>query len=127
MKKILIVDDDVHITVLLKRFLTAEGYEVTGINQSSEAVGVANSIHPDLFILDLMMPDPDGFLLCRMLRADPSFIKTPILIVSALDDSDSRALAFSARATDYLSKPINLDKLTITIKELLDKADRLIT
>jgi DNA-binding response OmpR family regulator len=127
MKKILIVDDDVHITVLLKRFLTAEGYEVTGINQSSEAVGVANSIHPDLFILDLMMPDPDGFMLCRMLRADPSFIKTPILIVSALDDSDSRALAFSARATDYLSKPINLDKLTITIKELLDKADRLIT
>ena len=127
MKKILIVDDDVQITILLKRFLTAEGYEVTGINQSSEAVGVANSIHPDLVILDLMMPDPDGFMLCRMLRADPSFIKTPILIVSALDDSDSRALAFSARATDYLSKPINLDKLTLTIKELLDKADRRIT
>ena len=127
MKKILIVDDDVQITILLKKFLTAEGYEVTGINQSSEAIQVANSIHPDLFILDLMMPDPDGFMLCRMLRADPSFLKTPILIVSALDDSDSRALAFSARATDYLSKPINLDKLTITIKELLDKADRLIT
>jgi DNA-binding response OmpR family regulator len=127
MKKILIVDDDVQITVLLKRFLTAEGYEVIGLNQSSEAVQVANSIHPDLFILDLMMPDPDGFMLCRMLRAEPSFIKTPILIVSALDDSDSRALAFTAKATDYLSKPINLDKLTITIKELLDKADRLIT
>jgi DNA-binding response OmpR family regulator len=127
MKKILIVDDDVQITILLKRFLTAEGYEVTGLNISSDAVRVANLIHPDLFILDLMMPDPDGFMLCRMLRADPSFIKTPILIVSALDDSDSRALAFTAKASDYLSKPINLDKLTITIKELLDKADRLIT
>ena len=126
MKKILIVDDDVQITILLKKFLTAEGYEVTGLNQSSEAVGVANSIHPDLFILDLMMPDPDGFMLCRMLRAEPNFIKTPILIVSALDDSDSRALAMTAKASDYLSKPINLDKLTITIKDLLDKADRLI-
>ena len=127
MKKILIVDDDVQITILLKRFLAVEGYEVTGLNISSDTIRVANSIHPDLFILDLMMPDPDGFMLCRMLRADPSFIKTPILIVSALDDSDSRALAFSAKASDYLSKPINLDKLTITIKELLDKADRLIT
>ena len=127
MKKILIVDDDVQITILLKRFLAVEGYEVTGLNISSDTIRVANSIHPDLFILDLMMPDPDGFMLCRMLRADPSFIKTPILIVSALDDSDSRALAFSAKASDYLSKPINLDKLTITIKDLLDKADRLVT
>ena len=124
MKKILIVDDDVQITILLKKFLTAEGYEVTGINQSSETVGVANSIHPDLFILDLMMPDPDGFMLCQILRADPNYTYTPILIVTALDDSDSRALAFTAKASDYLTKPINLDKLTLTIKELLDKADR---
>ena len=127
MKKILIVDDDVQITILLKKFLTAEGYEVTGINQSSETVGVANSIHPDLFILDLMMPDPDGFMLCQILRADPNYTHTPILIVTALDDSDSRALAFTAKASDYLTKPINLDKLTLTIKELLDKADRRIT
>ena len=127
MTKILIVDDDIHVTNLLGKVLSAEGYETIAVNESSTAIEVAVSTNPDLVILDLMMPQPDGFKVCRMLREDPNFMYTPILIVTALDDSDSRALAFSARATDYLSKPINLDKLTITIKELLDKADRLIT
>ena len=122
MKKIMIVDDDVQITTLLKKFLTAEGYEVIIINQSSEVIQAANSIHPDLLVLDLMMPDPDGFVLCRMLRADPNFTHMPILIVSALDDNDSKAMAFGAKANDYLTKPINLDKLTLTIEELLEKA-----
>ena len=127
MTKILIVDDDMHVTNLLGKVLSAEGYETTAVNDSSKVIEVAVSINPDLVILDLMMPQPDGFKVCRMLREDPNFFYTPILIVTALDDSDSRALAFTAKASDYLTKPINLDKLTLTIKELLDKADRLIT
>ena len=127
MSKIMIVDDDIQATTLLEKILAAEGYEAVSVNESSKAIQIAKSTNPDLFLLDLMMPDPDGFMLCRMLRTDPNYIQTPILIVTALDDSDSRALAFTAKANDYLTKPINLDKLTITIKELFDKADRLIT
>ncbi len=122
MKKILIVDDDVQILNLLKKFLADEGYETFGIDQSSKVIQAVDSLLPDLFILDLMMPDPDGFMLCRMLRANPKFVKTPILIVSALGDSDSKALALSAKADAYLTKPIKLANLTSIIKGLLDKA-----
>lgn len=118
MAKILIVDDDVHVTTLLKRFLSSEGYEVTAINQSSKAIQTANSLHPDLIILDLMMPQPDGFKVCRMLREDPSYAQTPILIITALDDSNSRANVFGAN--DYLTKPFNLDELVARIGALLD-------
>ena len=118
MAKILIVDDDVRVTALLKSFLSSEGYEVTGITRSSKAIHAANSIHPDLFILDLMMPPPDGFTLCRMLRADPNFKETPILIITAMADSNSKATAFGAN--DYLTKPFNLDELVLRITALLD-------
>ena len=117
MAKILIVDDDAQVTTLLKKVLTAEGYDVTAINNSSRAIQTASSLHPDLFILDLMMPPPDGFTLCRMLRADPSFTETPILIITAMDISNSRATALGAN--DYLAKPFNLDELASRIEALL--------
>ncbi len=81
----------------------------------------AHAIHPDLFILDLMMPPPDGFELCTMLRADPSFAKTPILIITAMDISNSKATSFGAN--DYLAKPFNLDELVTRIDTLLDGND----
>jgi DNA-binding response OmpR family regulator len=115
--KILIVDDDDKVTTLLKRFLSSEGYQVTAINQSSKTIQTANTLLPDLFILDIMMPPPDGFTLCRMLRADPKFTQTPILIITALDNSNSKATAFGAN--DYLAKPFNLDELTARIESLL--------
>lgn len=115
--KILIVDDDEKVTRLLKRFLSSEGYQVTALNQSSKTIRTANTLLPDLFILDIMMPPPDGFTLCRMLRADPKFAQTPILIITALDDSNSRATAFGAN--DYLTKPFNLDELTVKVESLL--------
>lgn len=121
MAKILIVDDDAQVTSLLKSYLSSEGYEVTGITHSSKAIQAANTIHPDLFILDLMMPPPDGFTLCRMLRADPNFMETPILIITAMADSNSKATAFGAN--DYLTKPFNLDELVSRISALLNKTE----
>ncbi len=118
MAKILIVDDDVQVTTLLKRLLSNQGYDATAINQSSKAIQTANSILPDLFILDLMMPQPDGFKLCKMLRADPKFAKTPILIITAMEISNAKATAFGAN--DYLAKPFDLDELTTRIESLLE-------
>jgi len=118
MPKILIVDDDPQVTTLLKRYLSPRNYEVTTINQSSKTIQAANLMRPDLFILDLMMPPPDGFELCRILRADPAFAQTPILIITAMDISNSKATSFGAN--DYLAKPFNLDEVITRITMLLE-------
>ena len=121
MTKILIVDDDVEITSLFAAYLTTEGYKVTSVNQSSTAVQAALELKPDLVVLDLMMPDPDGFKVCRTLRKFPNFAGTPILIVTALNDEDSKIVAYGAGADGFLSKPFPISVLGIRIKELLNK------
>jgi DNA-binding response OmpR family regulator len=119
MAKILIVDDEPQATTLLEMLLSSRGYKTVAVNESSEAIQVAKETDPDLIILDLMMPEPDGFKVCRMLRADSRFMLTPILIITALDDTDSRIVAFGAGADDYLIKPYNVDELVSIIKALL--------
>ena len=121
MAKILIVDDDVQATTLINEVLSAYGYETTVVNESAKAIEVANLVNPDIFVLDLMMPPPDGFKLCRMLRADPNFKQTPILIVTALGDTDSRIVAMGAGANDYLAKPFGIDDLSSKVQNLLTK------
>jgi two-component system sensor histidine kinase/response regulator len=121
MIKILIVDDDVQVTTLLRKYLSPKRTEVVSVNESSKAMQVANSMCPDLFILDLMMPPPDGFELCRMIRADPNFSQTPILIITAMDISNSKATSFGAN--DYLTKPFNLDEIVDKINHLLNGDD----
>lgn len=119
MAKILIIDDDIQTTTLLEMLLSRKGYQTTSVNDSSLAVQVATKTKPDLILLDLMMPDPDGFKVCRMLRADAHFIFTPILIITALDDTDSKIVAFGAGADGYIIKPYDIDELAATIKTLL--------
>jgi two-component system cell cycle response regulator len=97
-----------------------EVYEAFVVNESSQAMEIASSRLPHAFLLDLMMPPPDGFKLCRMLRADPVFRHTPIMIVTALDDTDSRIVAIGAGANDYLVKPFHIDELTLKVKSLLE-------
>jgi two-component system, OmpR family, response regulator MprA len=118
MAKILIVDDDKKITTLLDRFLSTHGHQVVSLNQSSRTLEAANELIPDLFILDIMMPHPDGYTLCKLLRADPDFVRTPILIITALDNSNSKATTFGAN--DYLTKPFDLDELLARIDLLLN-------
>lgn len=117
MAKILIVDDDKKITMLLERFLSTHGHRVVSLNQSSKTIQAANEFIPDIFILDIMMPHPDGYTLCKLLRANPKFAHTPILIITALDNSNSKAATFGAN--DYLTKPFDLDELLVRIDSLL--------
>lgn len=119
MAKILIVDDDIQTTKLLELLLSERGYEATSVNDSSQAIKVAKLVNPDLIVLDLMMPEPDGFKVCRSLREDAQFIFTPILIVTALDDTDSKIVAYGAGADNYLIKPYDIDDLADTIKRML--------
>ncbi len=118
MAKIMVIDDDEDFTNLYKKTLLAAGYDAIAINQSSVAIEMAYLVKPDIFVIDLMMPDIDGFQLCRMLRADPVFKNTPIIIVTALTDTDSKMIAMGAGANDYLAKPFSVDKLKIRINTL---------
>ena len=96
------------------------GFEAISENRSSKAMALACAEKPDLFVLDLMMPEPTGFQLCRMLRADENFKSTPIIIVTALTDLDSKLVAMGAGANDYITKPFHIDELKSRINALLE-------
>lgn len=118
MPKILIVDDDVTITDLMKALMTMEGHEPTTVNDSTRALDVVNSIQPDLITLDLMMPGLTGFELCKLIHDDPRFASIPIMIVSARDDQESKEKAKEVGAKDYLTKPFGVEDLVQKVKEL---------
>ena len=122
MPKILVVDDDKAATSLFQQALLMNQYEVITLNESSRVLEVAAQERPDLVILDLMMPEPDGFKVCRMLRADVNLRRLPIIIVTALNDMDSRLVAIGAGANDYLVKPFHLDTLYNSVENLLKKS-----
>jgi len=117
--KIMVVEDDVAASMFIAEVLKMAGYEAIVVNDSSKAMEIANATLPRAILLDLMMPPPDGFKLCRMLRADPTFQRTPILIVTALDNTDSKIVAIGAGANDYLVKPFQIDDLTSKVQHLL--------
>lgn len=122
MAKILVVDDDIHATTLFKTILSAKGFDAFIVNDSAIAVETANSTNPDLIILDLMMPEPNGFEVCRMLRADPRYAQTPIVIFTAMGDSESKTIALEAGANEFLTKPFRVEDLMQRIKLLIEKA-----
>jgi DNA-binding response OmpR family regulator len=119
MAKILVVDDDKGATDLLEAILLATGHQAVVINDSSKAMETATQEKPNLILLDLMMPEPTGFQLCRMLRQNPDFRTVPIVIITALDNTDSRVVAIGAGANGFLRKPFHVSDLTDKIKDLL--------
>jgi two-component system cell cycle response regulator len=118
MPRILIIDDDVTITELMKALVKMEGHEPTTVNDSLQAMDIAGSFNPDLITLDLMMPGLTGFELCELMKNDPRFAHVPIVIVSARDDAESKEKARKAGATDYLTKPFGVDDFIGKIKAL---------
>jgi DNA-binding response OmpR family regulator len=118
MPKILIIDDDVTVTELMKALVKMEGHEPTTVNDSLQAVEIAKSVNPDLITLDLMMPGLTGFEVCKLLSEDPDFSNTPIIIVSAKDDPESKQQALEAGARDYITKPFGVEDFIGKIKAL---------
>lgn len=116
MAKILIVDDDITITELMKALVIMDGHDPTIVNDSLQAVETARAVKPDLITLDLMMPGLNGFELCEILHNDDVFMDTPIIVISAKDDTFSRERAFAVGARDYLIKPFDVDEFLEKIK-----------
>ncbi len=118
MAKILIVDDDVTITTLIKTLLAMEGHQSTVVNDSTKAMEAAESYQPDLITLDLMMPGLTGFELCELLHQEPRFANIPILIISARDDTASKERTMQAGAKAYLTKPFGVEEFIQSISDL---------
>jgi len=120
MAKILVVDDDKGATELIQVILLSSGHEPIIVNDSSKAMEVAEQVRLDLILLDLMMPEPTGFQLCRLMRANPNFRVTPIIIITALDNTDSRVVAIGAGANGFLRKPFHVRDLTEKVKDFVN-------
>ena len=117
MAKILIVDDDATITGLIEALMMMEGHHPTIVNDSTKAMDIADSVHPDLITLDLMMPGLTGFELCELLHKDPRFENIPIMIISAKDDLSSKERVAQLGAKAYLTKPFNVEALQQSVRE----------
>ena len=120
MTKIMVVDDDEDFTNLYKTTLKMAGYDTTAVNQSPFAIEMAYLVKPDIFLVDLMMPDIDGFQLCGMIKEDPVLKNIPVIIVTALTDTESKKVAMDAGADNYLTKPFHINELKARIQSLLE-------
>ncbi len=115
-EKILVVEDDLTLQETLAYNLERQGYQVDTVADGPSALKQARAAHPDLILLDVMLPGMDGFEVCRVLRQEMS---TPVLMLTARDDEIDRVVGLEVGADDYLVKPFSMRELLARIKALL--------
>lgn len=118
---ILTVEDERDVLELIRFHLAKAGYRILTATSGREALEVIRLQRPDLVLLDLMLPDIDGFGVCEILRRNPETAALPIVIVSAWNTSDSRNLGLELGALDYLSKPFSPRALVERVQHLLSQ------
>jgi two-component system alkaline phosphatase synthesis response regulator PhoP len=118
-QKILIVDDEPDILELIEYNLKKEGYQVFLASNGQEGITVAKKVHPDLIILDIMMPKMDGIEACRLMRAIPEFKSTFMVFLTARSEEYSEIAGFNVGADDYIAKPIKPRALVSRINAIL--------
>ena len=120
--KLLVIDDDTAVTDLLSLLLRSQGFEVFATNNSADGLNMIREIEPNLVVLDLMMPEMDGWEVCRSVR---QFSQVPIIILSALNDPSMIASVLDAGADDYLTKPTPSRVLVAHINRLTKRTGNL--
>ena len=115
-KTILVVDDEPRLVSLVETYLTQSGFRVQTASNGREALSVAEHSHPDLIILDIMMPEMDGYEFMRLYRAEHA---TPIILLTARVDNDEKVLGLESGADDYMTKPFRPRELMARVKSVL--------
>lgn len=118
-QKILIVDDEPDILELVEYNLKKEGYTVFTASNGQEGIAIAKKVHPDLIVLDIMMPKMDGIEACRLMRAIPEFKNTFMVFLTARSEEYSEIAGFNVGADDYIAKPIKPRALVSRINAIL--------
>lgn len=123
-EKILIVDDDLDTLRLVGLMLQRQGYQISAATNGQQGLDKAFEEDPDLILLDVMMPDMDGYEVTRRLRQNPSTANTPILMFTAKTQLDDKVIGFEVGANDYLTKPTHPSELQARVKTLLARVGK---
>ena len=118
--KLLVVEDDPNIVELLSASLRFAGFDVTAATSGAEAVAAARESRPDLMVLDVMLPDLDGFEVIRRLREGG--VRTPVVFLTARDATDDKIRGLTLGGDDYVTKPFSLEELTARIRAVLRRS-----
>ena len=118
--RLLVVDDEDALVEMLRDALRFAGYEVHVARRGFEALKAATDLDPDLIILDVNLPDIDGFEICRRLRAEGS--QVPVVFLTARDDRDDLRTGFTRGGDDYLTKPFSLEELDLRVQAILRRS-----
>jgi DNA-binding response OmpR family regulator len=119
MKKILVADDDNNVLFLITELLTRQNYQVYQAVNGDQALREAGSLHPDLMVLDIMMPGIDGIEVCRRVKASPDTRDIKVIMLTAKTSGRDIEAGLAAGADHYLTKPFRINELTNKIKELI--------
>lgn len=122
MARILVIDDDQAICELVKINLELLGHQVTTASDGIKGLALAQQNRPDLIVLDVMMPDLDGFTVCQRIRQNPKTNPTPILMLTALGMTKDKVTGFDSGADDYLVKPFEIPELQVRVRALLRRS-----
>lgn len=125
MSKILVVDDDKAINELIKVNLKLAGYDVVQANDGIQGFALAKQELPNLVILDVMMPNVDGYTVAQRIRQNDSTKNIPILMLTALSDIEDKGRGFAIGIDDYLVKPFDMEELKMRVKAILKRSNQL--
>ena len=120
--QVLIVEDDKNIRDLLERYLKKENYNVITAADGGEGLSLYHSEHPDLVLLDLMMPVMDGWAVCKAIREES---QTPVIMLTAKGETDDKVLGLKSGADDYITKPFEMKEVLARIEAVLRRSDRM--
>jgi DNA-binding response OmpR family regulator len=119
---VLVVDDEEAIAEAVRARLQSEGFQVVVAGDGPEAIGLCEQVHPDLVVLDLMLPGMDGLEVCRQIQRDRW---VPVLMLTARTEEADKVAGFAVGADDYLTKPFSLRELVVRVRAILRRMERI--
>ena len=125
MTKILVIDDDLAINELIKINLELQGYKVVQAFNGIEGFALAKQELPSLIVLDVMMPEVDGFTVAQRIRQTEEIEDTPIIMLTALSQLNDKVNGFNLGVDDYLTKPFEIDELIVRVRALLKRSQQI--
>lgn len=122
--KILIIEDDLDVAEMLNAYFRVQGYEVYTVNWGEDGVRSCQTVHPDLVILDIRLPDIDGYEVARRLRSDRRTAEVPIIFLTEKRDRSDRLQGLELGADDYITKPFDVQELRLRVRNALKRVSQ---
>jgi DNA-binding response OmpR family regulator len=117
--RVLVVDDEPDLVLLLEEHLTHEGYDVVTATTGMQAISSARESHPDIILLDVMMPGVSGFDVCNILQDFPETAAIPVIFLTAVAETKRKVMGLNLGADDYITKPFDLRELAARVQAAL--------